>query len=534
MCWAITGTAAMPLEAVSGPPPRPALLARVLGHIPAEWRVPLVQLACAWAMVALALRSDLAAMAGQWWDSSTYNHVLLIPPILGWLVALRWPRLAMVKPEPWRGGLVLFAATTLVWVFGSMAELAQLRELALVLMLQAAVAAVLGLRVTAGLLFPLGYMLFLVPAGDELIPLLQTITARITTALLVLSHIPARIDGVFIATPGGYFKVAEACSGVKFLVAMIAYGALAAHLCFRSTRRRAMFMIACLITPVLANGVRAWGTIAIAQVVGIKFAAGFDHLFYGWIFFALVMALVMAAGWRWFDRAADDPMIDAEAMASSPLLARWSGRVLAPRAALGAVAGVLVVALGWTTLAASASAPLPARIELPQVPGWHRVAYAPRYPWTPPFAGADHRLLGRYADAQGHRVDVAFALYAGQGEGRKADGFGQGAVPLGSKWAWSRSGPSIAGQPSAQIEAPGPTDRLALTWYRHGDTATTTRARLKLAILADRLRLRARPTAVLIVSAEGGQAQPADQSLALFLNATGPVAGWTAKIVGER
>ena len=530
MCWAITGIIAMRLEALCGQPPAGRMLAR----IPAAWRMPLLQLALAWTAVALALRHDLAAMAGQWWDSSTYNHVLLIPLILGWLVAMRWPRLATLMPAPWRGGLVLFALAALGWVLGSMAELAQLRELTLVLMLQSAVAAVLGLRVAAGLLFPLGYMLFLVPTGDELIPLLQTITARITTGLLALSHIPARIDGVFIATPGGYFKVAEACSGVKFLVAMIAYGTLVTHVCFRSPKRRTVFMLACLVTPVLANGVRAWGTIAIAQVVGIQFAAGFDHVFYGWVFFALVMGLVMAAGWRWFDRAVDDPMIDPEALASSPVLGRWSGAALDTRAALGAIGGVLIVALGWTALAVGAIAALPAKIELPQVPSWHRVAYQPRYPWSPLFAGADHRLLGRYADAQGHVVDVAYALYAGQGEGRKADGFGQGAVPSGSRWAWSRPGPAIAGQPSVRIEAPGPTDRLALTWYRHGDLVITARPRLKLALLADRLLMHAQPTATLIVSAEEGRAMPADQSLAAFLGATGPAADLTAKIAGER
>ncbi|MGL1269245.1 archaeosortase/exosortase family protein, partial [Vibrio parahaemolyticus] len=77
----------------------------------------------------------------------------------------------------------------------------------------------LGPEVVAGLLFPLGYMLFLVPFGDEMIPFLQTITARLTMVLLALAHIPATLDGVFITTPAGYFEVAEACSGVKFLIA---------------------------------------------------------------------------------------------------------------------------------------------------------------------------------------------------------------------------------------------------------------------------------------------------------------------------
>ena len=89
-----------------------------------------------------------------------------------------------------------------------------------------AIAALLGASliatVIAGLLFPLSYMLFLVPFGDELIPALQTITARLTVALTHLSGIKADIDGVFINTPVGLFEVAEACSGVKFLIAMAA------------------------------------------------------------------------------------------------------------------------------------------------------------------------------------------------------------------------------------------------------------------------------------------------------------------------
>jgi exosortase len=102
-------------------------------------------------------------------------------------------------------------------------------------------------------------MLFLVPFGDELIPALQTVTARIVMVLLHLAGIPATLDGVFITVPAGYFKVAEACSGVKFLIAMIAYGVLVCQVCFRSWPRRVAFMALSLVVPILANGVRAWG-----------------------------------------------------------------------------------------------------------------------------------------------------------------------------------------------------------------------------------------------------------------------------------
>lgn len=290
--------------------------------LPAAWRTALVQLGLVWAgLIALALGTWIE-MAGQWWNASTYNHILLVPAILLWLIRLRAPDLVRLAPEAWWPGMLLLLGGMLVWLAGTAAGINLIAGLGAVLMLQAAAAALLGPRVTAGLLFPLGYMLFLVPFGDEIVPALQTITARLAVALTHASGVPATIDGIFIDTPVGRFEVAEACSGVKFLVAMVALGTLVAHLCFASWKRRAAFMLAAVVVPVLANGVRAWGTIYVAQSQGIAFAAGFDHIVYGWIFFALVMAAVLGAAWRFFDRSPDDRLVDAAAIEGDPLLAR--------------------------------------------------------------------------------------------------------------------------------------------------------------------------------------------------------------------
>ena len=291
-------------------------------QVPAAWRAPLGRLALVWVAVIALTWPNWSEMAHQWWDVSTYNHILLVPPILAWLVRERWPELVRLAPRAWWPGLALLAGGALAWLTGSALSINTASQLGAVGLLQASVVLILGPRVAAGLLFPLAYMLFLVPFGDELVPALQAITADMAVALTHASGVPATIDGVFIDTPAGLFEVAEACSGVKFLVAMIALGTLVAHLCFASWKRRALFMGAAVIVPVLANGVRAWGTIYIAQSQGVEFAAGFDHIVYGWIFFALVMIAVLGAAWRFFDRSPDDPLIDAAALEASPLLAR--------------------------------------------------------------------------------------------------------------------------------------------------------------------------------------------------------------------
>ena len=502
--------------------------------LPQPWRAPLAALALAWVGLTALFWRDWRDMAAQWWDISTYNHVLLVPAILAWLVALRRRELAQLVPQAWWPGLIAVAATAFLWVLGSFAGLSLARQLGAVALLQAAAVTLLGPRVAAALAFPLGYMLFLVPFGEELVPLLQLLTARMAMALLALSGVPALLDGVFITTQAGYFKVAEACSGIKFLIAMAAFAVLAAQLCFRSRRRRAAFVGFALTASVLANGLRAWGTIFIAEQRGIAFADGFDHIFYGWIFFALVIALVLAAGWRWFDRAPDDPHVDLEAILGSARLDRAARWRVARETALGAIAALALAAVGWASAAERLAAPLPARIDLPEVAGWRRVDYAPAVWWQPRHGGAGHRLLGRYASASGDQVDVSFALYSGQGEGQEAGGFGQGALPPNRDWAWAAPAPALAGGKAERLEAPGPVGRLAVTWYRSGALTTAGNLRLRLAAVADKLLLRRRTTAALIVSAEERPGRPARQAVERFVAATGEPGAWMDRVAAAR
>lgn len=501
---------------------------------PATWRAAGLRLALAWIGLVLLFRADWAEMAGQWWNSSTYTHILLIPAILAWLVWQRAGELARLVPRGWWPGLLLAAFAMLVWVAGAFAGVSTLRQLGAVALLIAAALALLGPRVGVGLAFPLGYMLLLVPFGDELVPTMQMVTARITIALVHVSGIPARIDGVFIDTPAGLFEVAEACSGVKFLVAMAAFGFLLASVCFVSWRRRMVVFGACLIVPVLANGLRAWGTIFAAQHIGVERAAGIDHIVYGWVFFAVVVALIVAGAWRHFDRPPGDPMIDADRINGSALLGRLEAMGIRPALALAALASLALAGQAWADAAERLKAAVPGQIFLPEVPGWQRVDYAPLLWWEPRASGAEHRLIGRYADRDGREVDVFVALYAAQGEGREAGGFGEGALPPASGWAWLKPGPEAEGAASVRLLGKGQVERLALTWYRTGALTTGSNARLKLAAMADRLLLRPRPTMVLILSAEERDGRPAHAAIADFRRAMGPLDRWMDRIARLR
>lgn len=495
-------------------------------RIAPQWRAPLLSLAIVWAALLVLFAPAFAAMARQWIDSSTYNHILLVPLILCWLVWTRAAPLAELSPRACWPCLIVFAGALLVWLVGDISGLALAHQAGAVMALQASVLVVLGPRVAWALAFVLGYALFLVPFGDELVPSLQMITATITIWLTQASGVPAVIDGVFIDTPAGLFEVAEACSGVKFLVAMVALGALVAHVCFCSWRRRLVFMAAAVVLPILANGVRAWGTVFIAQSQGIAFAAGFDHIFYGWVFFALVMGGLLAGAWRWFDRPADAPFIDSRAIAALAWPRRLEHLALPQAGAVAAMVTLALVAQGWANLASHVEARLPARIALAAVPGWSPVTPAHDHPWEPQIVDADLLHRASLRDDRGQVVDLVFAAYGAQAEGREAGAYGQGAQPPGSEWRWLSPEPPIARAQGLRMQALGRHQRVAMTWFRHGDWLGGSRPGLQWRAMIDRLLLRPRPTAMLILSAGHEEGEMAHRAIADFVAAAGPLDAW--------
>jgi len=479
----------------------------------------------AWGAVLLALgallHADVAHMVTRWWNSSTYGHCLLIPPILGWMVWQRRAGLARLAPQPWLPGAVLMLGAGVVWLVGDLAGVAVLRHTALVLLFIFSVPTVLGLAVARGVMFPLVFALFMIPTGEQLEPTLQTITAKFAMQLLHLFGVPAYNDGVFITIPNGDFEVAEACSGVRFLIAMVAFGALVSNVCFLSWKRRIAFMTAAIVLPIVANGIRAWGTIYIAHLTTPQFARGVDHIVYGWIFFAVVMALLLAVGWRYFDRPVDDPFI-------YPAQIQNPATPPAPPARL-IVAALLALAAGgaapaWAALVDAGSVAHPTRaLVLAAPPGWRQTAYQ-GVPWKPIYKNPNADAYASFVDGAGQTVDVYVAVYDRQSEGHEIVGYGQGAIEALNEggWQWAANAPDPAGGHGFQINKEGAA-RDIVQFYRVNGRMIGSPYTAKIEGLKARLLGGDPQAATLFVSAE--RVDPlvsARPALDRFLAAAGP------------
>ncbi len=480
------------------------------------WKSALIRLAVINVAILVVFHRDVIDMVAIWWNISTYTHCLFIIPLVGWLIWQRWDEVERLAPAGFAPGLIFIAIGAFVWLLGQMAGISIFRHAGLVFMIQSSILTMLGLRATRGLLFPIFYLSFLVPFGEELVPILQTITAKLSMIFLDWAGIPAHIEGVFITTPTGLFEVAEACSGIKFLVAMVAYGTLVANVCFTSLWRRAAFMAVSIVVPIIANGIRAYGTIHISKIRGVEFAASMDHIIWGWFFFAAVLAIVMAIGWKFFDHKLDDPWLGEWASKRATTL-KPAGWML-----LIAAVGIALLPVVWQAAAASAGQKaMTSAVTLPEVPGWQRARFAQKYPWQPRFDGADHALFGEYVNAAGQRVALSITLFAWQGEGRELVGYGQGAFDQGSDWSWANDTSAPVGGAAVRIFAPG-VAREVVSFYRIGGLTTGNPNTVKIETLKGKLLGRDPAAAAILISAEDGPAAPARTAIDAFLRDLGP------------
>ena len=279
----------------SAPPvvllPPPDLAARPATAGPWGWAA--LGLALVGATAAFLHGDAIAAAVAIWIGSPTYSYGILVPPVVAFLLWRQRPALRQMAPRPWPWGLVLVGGAALLASIGQAVSALVVEQLAFVAMLQAATLTMVGPRVFRRLAFPLFYLYLAVPVGDGLIPPLQEFTARFAVGLLDLLGVPARLNGLLIQIPSATFHIAEACAGLRFLLASLALGLLLAWLCFRSWRHRLAFVGLSIVLPIVGNALRAAGVVLLAHVADSRFAVGIDHLTYGYVFTAVLLACLV-------------------------------------------------------------------------------------------------------------------------------------------------------------------------------------------------------------------------------------------------
>lgn len=271
------------------------------------WRNHLLALAAVLALILVEFRGAVSAAIGVWEVSPTYSHCFLIIPIIGWLIWEKKDLLKNIRPAVEPRILPLIVPLLALWWLGELATVNEVRQYAVVGMMQIIIIALLGFRVVRQIWFPVFFLLFLVPTGEYLIGPMQQFATRFVDITLNLLGIPHYTEGTVIELTTGKFEIAEACAGLRFLIATVTLGVLFSYLMYVRIFKVVLFLLACVIVPLIGNGLRCVGIILLAHFTNNEYGAGADHIVYGWGFNVAILLVLIFLGSLFRDESQKEP-----------------------------------------------------------------------------------------------------------------------------------------------------------------------------------------------------------------------------------
>lgn len=379
-----------------------------------RWQVTLSAAVVLFAFLVAAFWPTVSGMVHIWYNFETYTHGFLVLPISLWLVWHKRRHLAAYTPQPTPAFLVLTLGALVAWVLARLTGVAVVEQAAFVAVVVTVMAALVGGQVARFLAFPLLFLFFAVPMGEDLIPPMMEFTATFTVEALRLTGIPVYREGLWFSLPSGNWSVVEACSGVRYLIASVTLGVMYAYITYHTLWKRVLFVVMSAVVPVLANGVRAYMIVMIGHLSDMQLAVGVDHLLYGWVFFGIVMFILFWLGSFWQEHEAPPHEVPPARVMSGKSV---NLRVLATALVALSLSGI--TALAGQRLEA-AGPDLQVTLGVPaDRGGWGAVDEPVR--WSAAHQPTPHKVEQRYrSNAGAGDVQLFLLLYPRQGHGGEA------------------------------------------------------------------------------------------------------------------
>jgi len=355
------------------------------------------------------------SLAALWTDmrGDTYTSGFLIAAISLWLLWRRRGELVpMLLPAPWHlPGLLALAGIALAWAFALRAGIQIVYLSLLPLLWWLCVLLACGWRAARAAIFPLGFLVFALPAWDYAIPVLQWLTVHVVRAALRMTGVPSYFSGEMVQIPAGVFEIQGGCSGLHYFIVGLAVAVLLGELRHDPRRTRLRWVLLAGALALASNWVRVYTIILAGHLTHMQsYLVRVSHYSYGWfVFMAALLAFFLYVRFR-----APPPgelhATPAETTGRAPPAARWLALVFIVAAIPAVLDGVITARLpnDVDTL-----------IHAPAARGWQ--AGAPDADWQPVQGGAD--AFGRWRFTRdGEVVDMFAAGYLEQRQRKKVGG----------------------------------------------------------------------------------------------------------------
>jgi len=237
-------------------------------------------------------------------EQQHYSHFSLIPLVSFYLMYLHRQTL-LAQAAYWaRGGIPVVLLGVLCYLLGlelrsslNQHDIVALMTFGVIIVWVGGFMTFFGLPTTRIVLFPLGFLIFMIPLPEALlssvITALQYASAEVVSLLFELTPVPVARDGLFFALPGLTIEVASECSSIRSSLALFITCVLANHLLLRRWWSKAVVLLLVFPLAVFKNGVRIVTLCLLTLHVDKGFMQGDLHTRGGAVFFGLALAILV-------------------------------------------------------------------------------------------------------------------------------------------------------------------------------------------------------------------------------------------------
>jgi len=242
----------------------------------------------------------MKAMVSIWWTDEDYSYGFLIPIISAYIL---WDKRDVIRKlhvkSSWAvlPGLIFFVLLSIYGILGSSGNIS-MPSLPILIILFAIFC--FGWAAIKELIVPLGFLVFMIPVPAILERylglVLKSVSSRMGGAIIDALNIPVHVSGNVIDLGVTQLQVVDACSGMRYLFALLALGVVYAYFFEKATWKRIVAVLSTIPIAVITNGIRIGITGILTEKYGAAMAEGFFHGFSGWVLFMVAFACLFVVG----------------------------------------------------------------------------------------------------------------------------------------------------------------------------------------------------------------------------------------------
>jgi len=242
----------------------------------------------------------LHGTANVWFTNEDYSYGPIIPLISAYLI---WDKRSMLRDVQIKSSwmfLPVLVVCVMLSLYGILGSSGNISRPVLPILLILFTVFCFGKALTGRLLFPLAFLIFMVPIPAflerTLGMYLKSVSSQLGGSLISLLNIPVHVSGNVIDLGVTQLQVVDACSGIRYLFPLIALGFVYAYFFERVLWKKVFCVAATIPIAVLTNGLRIGVTGILMNTFGPKAAEGFFHDFTGWLLFLVSFAFLFILG----------------------------------------------------------------------------------------------------------------------------------------------------------------------------------------------------------------------------------------------